>query len=366
MKIVILDGYTLNPGDLNWDWLEPFGEVVVYDRSLAHEVVGRCQGADAVFTNKVTLDGAMLQQLPSLKYIGVTATGYNIVDIATARSRGIIVANAPDYGTASVVQMTFALILELCLHVQKHSDSVYQGKWTRSADFSYSNFPLIELYDKTIGIIGYGSIGRKVGEIATAFGMKILAAGRTAIEAQPAHEQEEGRVAGQEQPKGQERAKGQAAARKDNSAVRKERILWEDPAPREDFKRTGLEELMRQSDFVTIHCPLTPQTKGLINKDTLAWMKPSAFLVNTSRGPIIVEEDLAEALNNHVISGAAVDVLSLEPPREGNPLFYAKNCIITPHIAWATREARGRLMDITRKNFSAFTEGKPVNVVNQF
>lgn len=348
MKIVILDGYTLNPGDLSWDWLQPFGEVVVYDRTPAGDVVGRCAGADAVITNKVSLDAAILQQLPSLKYIGVTATGYNIIDTAMARAKGILVANVPDYGTASVVQMTFALLLELCLHVQKHSDSVYQGKWTRCPDFSYTNFPLVEMYGKTIGIIGYGHIGRKVGEIAIAFGMKVLATGRRS----KAPVQEE------------ETAVGQGAARRENSAIRKDHILWEDPAPREDFKWTGLEELLRQSDFISIHCPLTSQTKGMIDKEKLEWMKPSAFLINTSRGPIIMEEDLAEALNNNLIAGAAVDVLSLEPPREGNPLFYAKNCIITPHIAWATREARGRLMDITRTNFSAFMEGKPVNVVN--
>jgi glycerate dehydrogenase len=345
MKIVILDGYTLNPGDLSWDWLTPFGEVVIYDRTAPGEIAARLADANVIFTNKTPLDGSVLGRLRSLKYIGVTATGYNIVDTAAAKAKGVVVANAPAYGTVSVVQMTFALLLELCLHVQKHSDSVYQGKWARSPDFCYTNFPLVGFEGKTMGIIGYGDIGRKVGEVAAAFGMKVLAAGRRSKEA----------VA-------EEAGQGEAVA--EEEAARREIIRWEDPVQREDFKRTGLEELLAGSDFVSIHCPLTPQTKGMIDKDRLALMKASAFLINTSRGPIIVEEDLAEALNNNIIAGAGVDVLSLEPPREGNPLFHAKNCIITPHIAWATKEARSRLMEITRENFSAFIKGSPVNVVN--
>ena len=375
MKIVILDGYTLNPGDLSWDWLTPFGEVAIYDRTAPGEIAARLADANVIFTNKTPLDASVLGRLRSLKYIGVTATGYNIVDTAAAKAKGVVVANAPAYGTVSVVQMTFALLLELCLHVQKHSDSVYQGKWARSPDFCYTNFPLVGFEGKTMGIIGYGDIGRKVGEVAAAFGMKVLAAGRRSKEA-VAEEAGQGEAVATGESAGTDGAtQGKEAARRDDAvreesarrreeAAGREIIRWEDPVQREDFKRTGLEELLAGSDFVSIHCPLTPQTKGMIDKERLALMKASAFLINTSRGPIIVEEDLAEALNNNIIAGAGVDVLSLEPPREGNPLFHAKNCIITPHIAWATKEARSRLMEITRENFSAFMKGSPVNVVN--
>ena len=360
MKIVILDGYTLNPGDLSWDWLTPFGEVVIYDRTAPGEIAARLADANVIFTNKTPLDASVLGRLRSLKYIGVTATGYNIVDTAAAKAKGVVVANAPAYGTVSVVQMTFALLLELCLHVQKHSDSVYQGKWARSPDFCYTNFPLVGFEGKTMGIIGYGDIGRKVGEVAAAFGMKVLAAGRRSKEAVV----EEDTASHEDGAARRDDVVREESARRREEAARREIIRWEDPVQREDFKRTGLEELLAESDFVSIHCPLTPQTKGMIDKDRLALMKASAFLINTSRGPIIVEEDLAEALNNNIIAGAGVDVLSLEPPREGNPLFHAKNCIITPHIAWATKEARSRLMEITRENFSAFMKGSPVNVVN--
>lgn len=318
MKIVILDGYTLNPGDLSWDRLKQLGDVEIYDRTPADKVVERAEGADIVFTNKTPVDAEALNNLPTLKYIGVLATGYNIVNTEVAKQRAVIVSNVPGYGTASVVQLTFALLLELCLHVQRHSDSVIDGKWSRSPDFSFWDYPLVELAGKTIGIIGFGTIGRQVGEVATAFGMSVIGTSRHRT----------------------------------------------DESHRSNFKWGELRELLAQSDVVTIHSPLTPETKGLINKESLGLMKSSAFLLNTSRGPIIVDEDLANALNNAVIAGAGIDVLSVEPPPADNPLFKAKNCIITPHIAWATREARSRLMDIAVNNLAAFLNGNPVNVVN--
>ena len=319
MKIVILDGYTLNPGDLDWEGLKKLGELVVYDRTPADQVAERAAGAEILFTNKTPVSEEVINQLGSLKFIGVLATGYNIVHTDAARAKGIVVANVPGYGTASVVQMTFALLLELCLHVQRHSDSVMDGKWSRSADFCFWDYPLVELAGKTIGIIGFGHIGQQVGDVATAFGMNII---------------------------------GNSRNRTDQSN-------------RKNFKWADVPELLKQSDMVSIHCPLFPETKGLINKESLKLMKKSAFLLNTSRGPIIVDEDLADALNNDGIAGAGIDVLSAEPPPKGNPLFTAKNCIITPHIAWATKEARARLMQTTISNLTAFLEGKPVNVVNK-
>jgi len=319
MKIVILDGYTLNPGDLDWEGLKKLGEFVVYDRTPADQVAERAAGAEILFTNKTPVSEDVINQLGSLKFIGVLATGYNIVHTEAARAKGIVVANVPGYGTASVVQMTFALLLELCLHVQRHSDSVMDGKWSRSADFCFWDYPLVELSGKTIGIIGFGHIGQQVGDVATAFGMNII---------------------------------GNSRNRTDQSQ-------------RKNFKWADVPELLKQSDVVSIHCPLFPETKGLINKESLKLMKESAFLLNTSRGPIIVDEDLADALNNDGIAGAGIDVLSAEPPPKGNPLFTAKNCIITPHIAWATKEARARLMQTTISNLTAFLEGKPVNVVNK-
>lgn len=319
MKIIVLDGYTLNPGDLSWDGLKQFGDLTVYDRSPPDTVVERAAGAEIVFTNKTPLGELILQQLPSLKFIGVLATGYNIVNTEVAKTKGIVVANVPGYGTASVAQMTFALLLELCHHVQHHSNTVMDGRWVRSADWCYWDFPLIELAGKTMGIIGFGTIGRQVGDIATAFGMNLI---------------------------------GNARHRPDQPQ-------------RANFRWADIPELLEQSDVVSIHCPLFPETKGLINKQTLQQMKRSAFLLNTSRGPIIVDQDLADALNGDVIAGAGIDVLSAEPPPRDNPLFGAKNCIITPHIAWATREARARLMQITVNNLAAFLNGRPVNVVNK-
>ncbi|AUD04594.1 D-2-hydroxyacid dehydrogenase [Spirosoma pollinicola] len=318
MKIVVLDGYTLNPGDLSWEGVEKLADLTVYDRTPTDKIVERAQDADIIFTNKTPLDEATLNQLPNLKFISVLATGFNIVDITVAKKNGVVVSNVPGYGTPSVVQLTFALLLELTLHVQRHSDSVRDGKWARSVDFSFWDYPLIELAGKTMGIIGFGSIGEKVADVATAFGMKIIGSKRNRT----------------------------------------------DQSHRTNFKWAEIPELLTESDVVSIHTPLVPETQGLINKENLALMKPSAFLLNTSRGPIIVDQDLADALNNGVIAGAGIDVLSKEPPLPDNPLFKAKNCLITPHIAWATTEARARLMAITVENLAAFLNGKPMNVVN--
>lgn len=317
MNIVVLDGYALNPGDQTWEGFEKLGEVTVYDRTPAEQVVSRARGAEAILTNKTPLSREVLAQLPRLKYIGVLATGYNVIDVGAATEKNIIVSNVPDYGSYSVAQLTFALLLELCHHVQRHSDSVRDGKWSASKDWCYWDYPLVELAGKTMGIIGFGSIGEKVGDIASSFGMNLLGASRR---------------------------------RSDQSR-------------RKNFRWASIEELLRESDVVSIHAPLTPETKGLINRDALHTMKQSAFLINTSRGPIIVDSDLAAALNSGVIAGAGIDVLSAEPPPADNPLFTAKNCIITPHIAWATQEARRRLMAMAVENLRAFLEGRPVNVV---
>lgn len=319
MKLVVLDGYTLNPGDLNWEGIKKFGDLEVHDRTPESLIVERCQGAEIIFTNKTPLRESVLSQLPDLKYIGVLATGYNVVDVDYAKSSGIAVANVPGYGTASVVQMTFALLLELCQHVQSHSDSVRKGDWAASPDFCYWNYPLIELEGKTIGIIGFGSIGQKVADIATAFGMDIIGFSRTRS----------------------------------------------DQSHRKNFKWAELNELLKESDVVSVHCPLFPETQGIINKDSLRLMKRTAFFLNTSRGPLMVDQDLADALNEGIIAGAGIDVLSVEPPSADNPLFKAKNCLITPHIAWATKEARSRLMGIAENNLSSFLNQKPINIVNK-
>lgn len=319
MKIVVLDGYTLNPGDLSWDELNALGEVVIYDRTSSEKIVERADGAEIVLTNKTPLGASEISQLNSLKYIGVLATGYNIVDIEAAKNQGVIVSNVPAYGTESVVQMTFSLLLELTLHVQKHSDAVREGKWANSKDFCFWDFPLIELAGKTIGIIGFGSIGQRVADVATAFGMNVIGYSRTQT----------------------------------------------DQSHRKNFKWASIPDLLVASDVVSIHCPLTAETKGLINRENLQKMKNAAFLINTSRGPIVVDEDLAEALNNGTIAGAGIDVLSVEPPQKDNPLFTAENCIITPHIAWATKEARTRLLSIALENISAYIAGNPTNIVNK-
>lgn len=317
MKIIVLDGYTLNPGDLSWEPMKQFGDLTVYERTLSNQVHERTKDAEIIFTNKTPIPAEIINQLSSLKYIGVLATGYNVVDTHAAKQKGVLVTNVPGYGTASVVQLTIALLLELCLHVQHHSDTVMKGKWSHAADWCYWDYPLIELADKTIGIIGFGNIGQRVADIATAFGMKVIAHSRKQTD----------------QPK------------------------------RKNFRWVSVSELLETADVVSIHCPLTSETRHLINKDSLQRMKPSAFLLNTSRGPIIIDEDLANALNNDIIAGAGIDVLSVEPPSIDNPLFKAKNCIITPHMAWATKEARSRLMQTAVTNLSSFIAGKPVNTV---
>ena len=319
MKIVVLDGHTLNPGDISWHGLQQLGDVAIHERTPPHKLLERAEGADILLSNKTPITAAHIAQLPHLKYIGLLATGYNVINVVAAKKHGIIVANAPGYGTASVVQQTFALLLELTQRVQRHSDSVMAGDWARSSDFCYWNFPLVELAGKTMGIIGFGHIGQQVADVATAFGMNIIGNSRT---------------------------------RTDQSA-------------RKNFRWAEIPELLEQADVVSIHCPLFPETQGLINAENLKLMKSSAYLINTSRGPIVNDDDLADALNNGSIAGAGIDVLSAEPPQTDNPLFTAKNCIITPHIAWATKEARIRLMDMVVSNVAAFISGKPVNVVNK-
>jgi len=319
MTIVVLDGFTLNPGDLDWNELEKLGNLKLYDRTPYDETIGRCADAEVILTNKAPLGKDVLEKLPSLQYIGVTATGFNIIDTNTAKKNNVIVSNVPGYGTDSVVQMTFSLLLELCLHVQKHSDAVMAGRWSASPDFCFWDFPLIELAGKTMGIIGFGDIGEKVGDIATAFGMNIMGNRRNPT----------------------------------------------DQSHRKNFRWASVNEILENADVVSLHCPLSPQTKGLINKESLKRMKKNAFLLNTSRGPLIAEQDLADALNKGMIAGAGLDVLSVEPPPPDNPLLKARNCIITPHIAWASKEARIRLMAAAIDNLKAFLAGKPVNVVDK-
>ncbi|MDR5658381.1 D-2-hydroxyacid dehydrogenase [Serpentinicella sp. ANB-PHB4] len=317
MKIVVLDGYTLNPGDLSWDKIKELGEVEIYDRTPSRETVKRAKDADIILTNKTALGEKELSQLDKLKYIGVTATGYNVVDIKAARERNITVTNIPTYGTGSVAQMTFALILELTQRVKDHSEAVLRGEWNEAKDFCFWKQPLIELQGKTLGIIGFGRIGQAVADIATAFGMNIIAYNTNKS----------------------------------------------DQSHRKNFKWVEFDTLFKDSDIVSLHCPLKPETEGIINYENLKKMKGSAFLINTSRGQLIIEEDLANALNNNLIAGAGLDVLAVEPPKPDNPLLKAKNCIITPHIAWATFEARSRLMDIAVDNLKMFLNGEPINVV---
>jgi len=317
MNIVVLDGYTLNPGDLSWDGMRQLGPTTVYERSAPAIVVERAREAEIVLTNKVVLDRATIAALPKLRYIGVLATGYNVVDIAAAKERGIPVTNTPNYGTASVAQHTFALLLELTHHVGEHARTVRDGQWTRCADFCYWKHPLVELDGLTMGIVGFGRIGRAVARLAEAYSMEVLVHART-----PPSDLPRGHVL------------------------------------------ADVDSLFASSDVVSLHCPLTPDTKHLVNAARLARMKPGAFLLNTARGPLIDEPALADALNSGLIAGAGLDVLSIEPPRADNPLLTAKNCLITPHIGWGTRAARSRLMDIAVENVRAFIEGRPRNVVS--
>lgn len=315
LKIAVLDGYTLNPGDLSWEQLSGLGELTVYDRTAPEQIVERAAGAQVVLTNKTPLRSEVIKQLPELQYIGVMATGYDIIDLSAAKERGIIVTNVPEYSTDSVAQLVLALLLELCHQVGAHSTSAKGGDWASSIDFSYWHSPLIELSGKTMGIIGYGRIGARTAALAKAFGMNVIA----------------------------------AASRTAGTSG--------------DVVRVPLEELLRVSDVVSLHCPLTPDTEKLINEQTLSLMKPEAFLINTSRGKLIDEYALAEALRGGRIAGAAVDVLSAEPPRSDHPLLAAERCIVTPHIAWATKEARERLMNTVAGNVKAHLAGSPVNVI---
>ena len=314
-RIVVLDGYTLNPGDLSWEGLLALGDCRVYDRTPTDCIVQRARDAHILLTNKTVLDRDALAQLPRLRYIGVLATGYNVVDVAAARQRGIPVTNVPTYGTRSVAQMTFALLLELAQHVGHHAQTVREGRWSSSEDFCYWDYPLIELDGLTMGLIGLGRIGRATADLAKAFGM---------------------------------------------------RVLGYDPLvpPVEEIEATDLESLLQTSDVVSLHCPLTEDNRGLIDARRLAMMKPTALLLNTSRGPLIDEAALADALNGGRLAGAGLDVLAIEPPTVDNPLLQANNCLITPHIAWATRAARSRMMNTVLANVRAFLAGKPENVVN--
>ena len=317
MKIVVLDGHTLNPGDLSWQELEALGDCTVHDRTDPDQRVPRAAGADILLTNKTVLSGAILNQLGDCKYIGVLATGYNVVDIKAAAANNIIVTNVPTYGTQSVAQMVFAHALNLTQHIGHHARTVTEGQWTKSIDFCYWDYPLIELADKTMGIIGLGRIGRATAAIARAFGMNVIGY--------------------------------------DNNS---------DACQAAQCTPVALNELFASSDIVTLHCPLTDQTEGLVNADRLAMMKPTAFLINTSRGPLVDQQALADALNEDRIAGAGLDVLNTEPPPDDNPLTQAKNCYISPHIAWATQEARARLLATAIENVQAFLTGAPQNVVN--
>lgn len=317
MRIVVLDGYTLNPGDLSWEQFQLLGECVIHDRTPVGETVARSVGAEVLLTNKTVLSRDTIEQLPDLRYIGVLATGYNVVDIEAAAERRIPVTNVPEYGTRSVVQMVFAHLLNFCHHVAEHSASVRQGTWSQSKDFCFWESPLLELSGQTMGIVGLGRIGSAVATAAVAFGMNVLAY---------------------------------------DPAVHSHGL--------QDVVLTDLKRVFLESDVVSLHCPLTEHNQGFVDAELLGLMKQSAFLLNTSRGPLIDETALADALNNGSIAGAGLDVLTQEPPAAGCPLLTAKNCYITPHIAWATRSARERLMRKAIGNLKAFLRGERVNVVN--
>lgn len=319
MKIVVLDGYTLNPGDISWEGLEALGEVTVYDRTKEEDVIARIGDADVVYTNKTPVTRATLDACGSVKFIGVLATGYNIVDIDAAKEKGIPVSNIPTYGTAAVSQFAIALLLELCHHIGAHSDAVKAGEWTNNPDWCFWKYPLVELAGKTMGIIGFGRIGQDTAKIAQALGMKVLA--------YDAYQ---------------------------NPELESETCHYAD-----------LDTLLGQSDVISLHCPLFPSTEGIINKDNIAKMKDGVMIINDSRGPLIVEKDLREALDSGKVAGAALDVVSTEPIQADNPLIGAKNVILTPHIAWAPKESRQRLMDIAVANLKAYVDGAPQNVVNK-
>jgi glycerate dehydrogenase len=315
MNIVILDGYTLNPGDLDWAPISRLGNIKIYERSQGEEILERAAEAEIVLVNKVILSETTLDQLPKLKYIGVMATGFNNIDIPAAKKNNITVTNVKAYGPASVAQQTFALLLSLANRAETHSQSVFAGEWANSKDFCYWKTPLTELAGKTMGLIGLGDIGSQVAGIARAFGMKVI-------------------------------------------AYRKR------PAETEGVEMVTLDEVFTKSDVLSLHCPLTDDTREIVNRMTLSMMKPNALLINTGRGPLIQENDLAEALKNGTIAGAGLDVLSIEPPKPDNPLLSAPNCVITPHVAWATFEARKRLLQMVAENLESFIKDTPVNVVS--
>lgn len=318
-KIVVLDGYAANPGDISWEPWKALGELTVYDRTAPEEVVARAAGAEMVLTNKVVISAEVMKQLPDLRYVGVLATGYNVVDLEAARAQGVVVTNIPAYSTASVAQMVFAHLLNITHHVADHAASVTAGDWQRSADFCYWLSPLEELQGLTFGIVGLGNTGKATARIAQAFGMEVLAYSSKSAEALAA------------------------------LGIR---------------KAASYEELFATADVLSLHCPLTPDTKHLVNAAHLALMKPTAIVINTGRGPLVDEQALAEALNAGRIAAAGVDVLTQEAPREGSPLIGARNCYITPHIAWATGAARKRLMQVALENVMAYLGGKAQNVVN--
>ena len=317
LPIVVLDAHTANPGDLSWAALQALAPCTIHERTPPDQVVARACGAAIVLTNKTILDRPTLASLPHLRYIGVLATGYNVVDLVAARDLGIVVTNVPGYATPSVVQLTFALLLELTHHVGSHAQGVRAGRWSRSADFCYWDTPLVELDQLTLGLVGFGQIGRAVAGVARAFGMRLL--------------------------------------------VHTPRPLPGSPA---GLEAVSLEELLTRSDVVSLHCPLKPETRHLIDAPRLALMKPTAFLLNTGRGPLVDEAALATALNSGRLAGAGLDVLSLEPPPPANPLLTARNCLITPHLGWATLAARQRLIDMAVANVRAFQAGRPQNVVS--
>ena len=321
MTIVVLDGYCLNPGDLNWDGLNALGECTVYDRTSLtdmEEVIARIGDADVVYTNKTPMPKEVFERCPNIRFVGVLATGYNVVDVNAAKEKGIPVANIPTYGTASVGQFAIALLLEICHHIGHHNKAVHEGKWEHNPDWCFWDYPLIELDGKTMGIIGYGRIGQATGRIAQALGMKVLAYDSY-----------------------------------HNPALENENCRYAD-----------LDEVLAQSDVIALHCPLFPETEGIVNKENIAKMKDGVIILNNSRGPLIVEQDLADALNSGKVAAAGLDVVSTEPIKGDNPLLGAKNCIITPHISWAPKESRQRLIDIAVNNLKAYLDGKPVNVVN--
>lgn len=319
MKIVVLDAYAANPGDLSWEKLQEIGEVAIYDRTAAQDVAERAMDAEVILTNKVRIDRELMEALPKLRYVGVLATGYNVVDTEAACEHGIVVTNIPAYGTMSVAQMVFAHLMNICNRVAHYSEAVDSGRWSTSRDFCFYDTPLLELAGRTMCIVGLGNIGMAVAKMAQAFGMKIMAVTRKS--------EEELHCLGIQ-------------------------------------KANSYEELFAHADVLSLHCPLAKDTMHLVNASRLALMNPSAILINTGRGPLIDEQALADALNSGRLYAAGIDVLSEEPPVSTNPLIGARNCYITPHIAWATKEARGRLIDIAIENIKAFMEGTPRNVVS--